>query len=176
MQPANAGRYPRWLHRQCRPADREERNRNQRDEKHPIVLYGLRHLFAGEHDITVAAACLKGEEAMAVAVREAPDVDVMDADLPDTSGLEFLRAFHKGSPGVNIVVFTGTIRGDMAAEVISLGVRGIVLKELPPEVLVRCVREVHAGHQWIERHVAEQAFQAMLAGTCTVSRRARSIS
>jgi two-component system, NarL family, nitrate/nitrite response regulator NarL len=133
-------------------------------DKQPIVLYGLEHLFAGVPDITVAAACTNGLEAMSAAAREAPDVAVMDADLPDTSGLEFLRAFHKASPRTNIVIFTGFIGGDMAVEAISLGIRGIVLKELAPELLVRCVREVQAGHQWIERNVAERAFQALLSG------------
>jgi DNA-binding NarL/FixJ family response regulator len=47
-------------------------------------------------------------------------------------------------------------------EALHLGVRGIVLKDLAPEVLVRCVRAVHAGEPWLEQGVSGRALDTLL--------------
>jgi DNA-binding NarL/FixJ family response regulator len=47
-------------------------------------------------------------------------------------------------------------------EAIRLGVRGIVLKEMPPRLLVECVRAVHAGKHWLEKNIANRAIETML--------------
>jgi hypothetical protein len=47
-------------------------------------------------------------------------------------------------------------------EAVKLGVRGIVLKESSPEVLLECVRRVHRGEQWIERETVTRALQRVL--------------
>ena len=47
-------------------------------------------------------------------------------------------------------------------EAIRLGMQGMVLKEMPSRFLVQCVRMVHAGGQWLERHSISRALTTML--------------
>jgi DNA-binding NarL/FixJ family response regulator len=67
-----------------------------------------------------------------------------------------------------VVLFAASLSDTEAIEALRLGVRGMVLKEQPPEQLVRCVRKVHAGGQWIEKTAIGNALQTLLrreAGT-----------
>ncbi|HVH68800.1 MAG TPA: response regulator transcription factor [Gemmatimonadales bacterium] len=47
-------------------------------------------------------------------------------------------------------------------EAFRLGVRGMILKEQAPQMVVRCVRQVHAGEQWVEKHACTRALHALL--------------
>ena len=57
---------------------------------------------------------------------------------------------------------TAIVRDDEVMEAVKLGVRGIVLKESSPEVLVDCVRRVYRGEQWLERETVTRALQRVL--------------
>src|SRR5439155_408438 len=52
-------------------------------------------------------------------------------------------------PGTRAVLFTATSSDARIHDALDLGVSGVVLKEMPPEALVQCVRKVHAGEQWL---------------------------
>jgi DNA-binding NarL/FixJ family response regulator len=49
-----------------------------------------------------------------------------------------------------------------ALKALRLGVGGIVLKEMEPQLLVQCVRKVHAGGQWLERHSTSRVLDRLL--------------
>ena len=44
----------------------------------------------------------------------------------------------------------------------KLGVTGVVLKESPTDALLDCIRQVHKGHQWIDRDMASRALRSVL--------------
>jgi DNA-binding NarL/FixJ family response regulator len=131
-------------------------------DSHPIVLDGLEHLFAREHGIEVIASCQDGEEALTAIRRLRPDVTVLDIALPRLTGLEIMRRLREESVPVRTVIFTASISNEDAVEVLALGAKGLVLKHLAPEVLVRCVNEVHAGRSWIERNLAGQVLELLV--------------
>jgi DNA-binding NarL/FixJ family response regulator len=60
-----------------------------------------------------------------------------------------------------VVVLTASRESSDVSEAISLGVEGVVLKDMATSLLLRCVREVHAGGKWIERGAASDAVDAM---------------
>ena len=60
-----------------------------------------------------------------------------------------------------VVVLTAA-HGDDVIEAIRLGAKGVVLKETATRLLLRCVREVHAGRKWLERSVAMETVDVLL--------------
>ena len=123
----------------------------------PIVLEGLRHLFGGA-DFRVLACVTDREDAL-VAVRQCnPDVLVLDLAISGRSGLDLLRDLRREGLPTKVVVLTA-LDGDQVLDAISLGANGVVLKGMAVELIVRCVREVSAGHNWLERSVASRAVQ-----------------
>lgn len=120
-------------------------------DDHPIVLDGLEQLFRREPDFQVVARCVNGREAL-IAVREhRPDILILDIRMPDMDGLAVIRAMQPENLSTRVVLLTGALEEEAMLEALQLGVQGMVLKEMPPQLLVECVRKVHAGEQWLER-------------------------
>ena len=123
-------------------------------DDHPIVLDGLEQLFRLEEDFQVIGRCTRGEEVASQVMKLKPDALVLDMRMPGHNGLEVLREL-KGRPHqTRVVILAATLTEDEMLEAIRLGVRGIVLKEMAPRLLVECLRKVHAGGQWLEKTIA----------------------
>jgi DNA-binding NarL/FixJ family response regulator len=131
-------------------------------DDHPIVLQGLQQLFGRHDDFEVVASCADGGAALAAVAEHQPDVLVIDLRMPGKSGLDVLRALSAAHSACHTVLLTAIVRDDEVMEAVKLGVRGIVLKESSPDVLIDCVRRVYRGEQWIERETVTRALQRAL--------------
>ncbi len=119
-------------------------------DDHPIVLDGLAQLFRLEEDFEVVARCRDGEETLRL-LRERPvDVLVLDLKMPGTDGLAVLAAIREEKLAGKVLVLTAAIDDDQLARALHLGVSGVVLKEVAPQILVQAVRTVHAGGLWLD--------------------------
>jgi DNA-binding NarL/FixJ family response regulator len=132
-------------------------------DDHPIVLQGLEQLFDRHDDFEVVSCCADGATALDAVRTHQPDVLVMDLRMPGLSGLDVLRRLAGADHGCRTVLLTAIVRDSEVVEAVKLGVRGIVLKESSPDVLIDCVRRVHRGEQWIERDTVTRAFQQTLS-------------
>jgi DNA-binding NarL/FixJ family response regulator len=131
-------------------------------DDHPIVLAGLESLFRLEPDFQVVARCINGEEALAADRQHNPDVLVTDLHMPRGDGLEILRVLRREKLPTKVVMLAAELEEDEIVEVLRLGVRGVVLKELAPQLLVECIRKVHAGEQWLDKQLSNWALEALL--------------
>jgi len=119
-------------------------------DDHPIVLDGLERLFQLESDIEVVGRCRNGAEALGAVESTRPDVLVLDVAMPAPDGLSVLRQLHEQRSPVRVVLLTVALDDNQLLEAVRLGARGIVLKEMAPQILVAAVREVHSGGEWLE--------------------------
>ena len=119
-------------------------------DDHPIVLAALDDLFSSEPDFTVVARCYTGAEALDALRRQPVDVLVLDFRMPGLDGLGVLRAMAQEKLTTAVALYTVGLDGAQMQEAIRLGARGLVLKEMPPRLLVDCVRAVHAGQNCLE--------------------------
>ena len=128
----------------------------------PLILNGMENLFRLEKDFKVVARCLDGEEAVKAVRKHKPDVLVLDIRMPGTDGLSLLRGMKKEKLSTRVVLLTGALDEDELAEAVRLGVRGLVLKEMAPKLLVQCIRQVHAGELWLEKRSVTSALEKLL--------------
>ena len=119
-------------------------------DDHPLILDGLRSLFRQEADFDVVAECSNGAQALEAARRRQPDVLVLDLRMKEVDGLEVLRSIAEEALPTRVVVLTAALDEEQVVEAIRLGAKGIVLKEMAPRLLVQCIREVHAGGEWLD--------------------------
>jgi two-component system, NarL family, nitrate/nitrite response regulator NarL len=131
-------------------------------DDHPIVLDGLEQLFRAQKDFTVVARCQDGAETLRAVRQHRPDVLLLDIRMPAPDGLQVIRELQKDSLPTRIVLLTAALEEDDVLEAVRLGVQGVVLKEMSPEMLMECVRKVAAGEQWIERRSLTRALDKML--------------
>ena len=61
-----------------------------------------------------------------------------------------------------MVLLAAALEEDEILDALRLGVRGVVLKELAPQLLVECVRKVHAGEQWLEKQLSSRVLETLL--------------
>lgn len=120
-------------------------------DDHPLILDGLEAILRGAGGFEVAARCGDGHQALRAVREQAPDVLVLDLRMPRMSGLELLRALRAEGMATRAVVFTAAVDDDEVVEAVRLGVRGVVLKEMASDMLVKCLRTVHEGGTWLAR-------------------------
>jgi DNA-binding NarL/FixJ family response regulator len=131
-------------------------------DDHPIVLDGLENLFRLQPNFQVVARCLNGEETLAAVRRHRPDVLLLDIHMPGKDGLTVLRELQREKLPTKTVLLAAVLEEGEALDALRLGVRGMLLKELAPQMVVRCVRKVHLGEQWIETHAFGCALHTLL--------------
>jgi DNA-binding NarL/FixJ family response regulator len=145
-------------------------------DDHPIVLEGLVQLFRLEPDFRVVARCTGGDETLATVRRHRPDILVLDVRMPGKDGLAILGEITREGLPTRVVLLTAALDENGVVEAVRLGAWGLVLKEMAPETLVRCVREVHGGERWLdnrsvvralERIARREAGAARVAGVVT---------
>jgi DNA-binding NarL/FixJ family response regulator len=131
-------------------------------DDHPLLLDGLENLFGLEQDIQVLARCGDGVETLRAVREHQPDILILDLRMPRMDGVAVLRAMKKEKLRTRVVLLTVALDEDEVLEAIRLGVRGVVLKEMAPQLMVQCVRKVHAGGEWLERTSVGRALEKML--------------
>lgn len=131
-------------------------------DDHPIVVKGLDSLLEAEPDIEIVARCTDGMAALDALETHHPDVLILDIRMPGLDGLGVLRAIAARGISTRVVLLTAAVDEDELLSAIRLGVAGVVLKEMAPQLLVKCVRTVHAGGQWLERRAVTLALERVL--------------
>jgi len=130
-------------------------------DDHPIVLDGLEQLFRLEEDFQVLGRCLRGEDVVSELLRLGPDILVLDMRMPRYDGLAVLRELRGQPHKTRVVILAATLTEEEMLEAIRLDVRGIVLKEMAPRLLVECIRKVYGGGQWLEKTIAGAALDRL---------------
>jgi DNA-binding NarL/FixJ family response regulator len=111
-----------------------------------MVRAGFGLILDAEPDIVVVGEAHDGEHAVEV-VREAqPDVVLMDVQMPKLDGIEATRRIVDGGAlTTRVLILTTFERDDYVFEALRAGASGFLLKNSPPEELIRAVRVVAAG-------------------------------
>ena len=123
-------------------------------DDHPVVLSGCRSLFAADStvNIHVATDAKSGHRAY---VSLQPDVMVIDVKLPDISGFELMRRIRNEDSEIKIIVFSMNDDPAFVVRAIELGAQGYVSKSDDPGTLVKAVRKVAAGDNFISPKLAK---------------------
>ncbi len=131
-------------------------------DSHPLVLDGLERLFAAQDGLAVEATCADGKEALAAVERVRPDVLVLDLHIPKMDGLSVIREIKREGYPTRVVILADDLTEKEALECIRSGVAGIVLKDMPSNLVLQCVRKVAAGDVWVERRSFSRAMEHLL--------------
>jgi DNA-binding NarL/FixJ family response regulator len=131
-------------------------------DDHPLVLRGIEDLLASEPDCELLASCGNGKEALAAVRRHQPDVLILDSRMPVMSGLEVIQALVRERSPTRIVLHAEGFEEELIREAVRLGVRGVVLKEMPPATLLLCARKVNGGESWLEWRSASRVLDELL--------------
>jgi len=122
-----------------------------------LVRGALVALLRLEHDIEVVAEVGSGAEAVAAASAHAPDVALLDVQMPGMDGLTAAAELRTAAPQCRVIVCTTFGRPGYLARAMTAGAAGFVVKDAPPEQLVDAVRRVHAGLRVVDQVLAAES-------------------
>jgi DNA-binding NarL/FixJ family response regulator len=119
-----------------------------------VVREGLASLIGRKEDMTVLAEAGNGREAVELWKRHRPDVTLLDLRMPELDGVGAIKEIRASDEGARIIVLT-TFDGDEDIyRAIQAGTKGYLLKDVPREALMDCIRRVHAGDTCVPVHLA----------------------
>lgn len=114
-------------------------------DDHPTLRDGVRADLEASGVATVVGEADDGGPAIEIVRETAPDVVVMDLDLPTVRGVDAIKEIVKGSPNAKILVLTVSGAESDVLEAVKMGAAGYLLKTTTAEQLVDGVRRVHEG-------------------------------
>jgi DNA-binding NarL/FixJ family response regulator len=107
-------------------------------------------------DFQCVCACATGEEALKALPKHAPEIVLMDIQLPNISGIECTARLRQLLPETKILMVTVYEDTDRIFKALRAGAKGYLLKRCTPEQLVAAVREVHEGGAPMSREIASK--------------------
>jgi DNA-binding NarL/FixJ family response regulator len=119
-------------------------------DDHLVMRAALRMLVESRPEMTVVGEAADRDTAMLNAAREQPDIILLDLDLGQESGNDFLRALLAAAKRARVIVLTGIRDPAVHRQAVSLGATGVVLKEQAFETLMKAIERVHAGETWLD--------------------------
>ena len=130
-----------------------------------LIRAGFRVLLEAAADVEVVGEAVNGEEAVALARAERPDVIMMDIRMPEVDGLEATRriAADADLAGVKVVILTTFETDDYVYQALRAGASGFLVKDAEPEDLIRAVRVVARGEALLSPSVTRRVI-ATFAG------------
>jgi DNA-binding NarL/FixJ family response regulator len=136
-------------------------------DDHEVVRQGLRFLLEGAGDIEVVGESGSAEDAANRIPALRPDVAVLDARLPDGSGIEVCRTVRAVDPSIRALILTSYDDDEALFAAIMAGAAGYVLKEIKGSDLLSAVREVAAGHSLIDPALTSRVLERVRNGPAT---------
>jgi DNA-binding NarL/FixJ family response regulator len=114
-------------------------------DDHPLVRQGLHAVLESAVDIVVLADAADGNDAVALASELAPDVVIMDLQMPGLHGIDATRQIVAARPATAVLVLTMFEDDDMVFSAVSAGAMGYLLKGADGADIVTAVRAAGVG-------------------------------
>ena len=124
----------------------------------PILARGLESVFRHVKDFDLLPSCGSLAGLLDQMVSSKPEVLLLDLNPEVTFAV--LSDLKQAAPETSIVLWVTTISTELAFQAMGLGIRGVLRKQLPAELQVKCLQRVHAGELWFEKALTDSFLNA----------------
>jgi len=132
-----------------------------------LIRAGFRVLLEAAGDVEIVGDAVNGQQAVALARSEQPDVILMDIRMPEVDGLEATRriAADAGLAAVKVVILTTFETDDYVYQALRAGASGFLVKDAEPEDLIRAVRVAARGDALLSPSVTRRLIATFASRT-----------
>ncbi|HEY1927395.1 MAG TPA: response regulator transcription factor [Caulobacteraceae bacterium] len=131
-------------------------------DDHEIVRKGVRDVIEGHPGWQVCAEASDGQQALEFALKEKPDIAVLDVTLPILNGIAVTQRLRKEQPHVRVLLFTMHDDDDTVSRGLAAGARGYVLKSDSESHLEAAISALGANRPYFSAPVSELLLDAAL--------------
>ena len=128
-------------------------------DDHPIFRSGLRQVIETDPTLRVVGEAGDGEAALKMIIELAPDVVVLDVNMPALTGFAVVESMRAKGLAAEIVMLTMHNEEAMFAKALSLGVHGYVLKDSAVSDIVNCLHAVRRGQNFTSSEITKYLFK-----------------
>lgn len=135
-------------------------------DDHGVVREGLVSMIRrNKTSMVVVGEAGNGRAAVELWTEHRPDVTLLDLRMPELDGVDAIKAIRAIDETARIIILT-TFDGDEDIyRAIQAGAKGYLLKDVPGEALLDCIRRVHAGETFVPAHLVAKLAQRLSADT-----------
>jgi DNA-binding NarL/FixJ family response regulator len=133
-------------------------------DDHDLFRTGLRTLLE-EQGVDVVGEAPDGEEAVELVKEEAPDVVLMDLEMPGKGGVEATRQIAAAAPLTRVVVLTISDQDSDVMDAVVAGACGYLLKDSTIQELLRGIQAASVGESLISPSIAAKVLQRLRAAS-----------
>ncbi|MDP9116164.1 MAG: response regulator transcription factor [Actinomycetota bacterium] len=134
-------------------------------DDHEIVRRGIADLLETEDGVVLVGEAGTAAEAIARIPAARPHVAVLDARLPDGSGIDVCRDIRSSMPDLRCLILTSYDDNDAIFAAVMAGAAGYLLKEIRGTSLVDAIRQVAEGKSLMDPAVTERLLARLRDGT-----------
>lgn len=125
-------------------------------DDHELVRAGLRLLLELKSEFKVVAEASSGEEAVRFCRKEAPDIVLMDVNMPGIGGLEATKQIVRLPESPRVICLSMHTQNPIPSKVMEMGAFGFITKSAEPEEMLLCIQKVNAGQKYVAPEIAQQ--------------------
>jgi two-component system nitrate/nitrite response regulator NarL len=133
-------------------------------DDHALFRRGLVGLLSEMENFHVVGEASNGEEALGIIVKQAPDVVLLDINMPGMGGIETLSALRRQGLKSQVLMLTISQQEEDLLGAIRAGAQGYLLKNAEPETLQTTIKQVMAGKSVLAPEVTAQVFRLVRSG------------
>lgn len=127
----------------------------------PLVRVALQDALSGSIHVAVAGAADTGRSAIELAAQLAPDVVLMDPELPDVDGITAMLRIRRDNPEIRVVMLATSDDDELALLSLRAGAVGFMVKDTTAAALRRVIEGVANGQAAISRSLALRLIERM---------------
>jgi DNA-binding NarL/FixJ family response regulator len=135
-------------------------------DDHDLFRGGLKNLLE-EQGVQIVGEAANGQTALRIVAELAPDVVVMDLNMPGLSGVETTRQLASIAPLTRVVVLTISVDDDDVMNAVMAGACGYLLKDSSIQELVAGIQAAAAGESRISPQIASKLLQRLRSQTAS---------
>ncbi|SDG33513.1 response regulator [Pelagibacterium luteolum] len=124
-------------------------------DNHPLVLDGLKAILETYDHIAVVGAAPSALAALEIARTTAPDVVLMDINMPELNGLDAIELFKEQCPSTKLLMLSMHDSREYISTSVMYGASGYILKDVSTEEIIRAIDTVAAGGTFFSTGVSD---------------------
>ncbi|MCP4121029.1 MAG: response regulator transcription factor [Bacteroidetes bacterium] len=125
-------------------------------DDHPIFVDGIVSLIGGIDGFSVVSTAVNGKDALDKIPESHPDIVLMDINMPEMDGVEATRVIKDQYPDVKVIMLTMYDEIRLIKDVLEIGARGYILKNIGREDLIKALETVSNGQPYLDPAVQEK--------------------
>lgn len=137
-------------------------------DDHTLVRDGIREILSLEQDIEVIGEAADSEGAIGAVRQHAPDIVLLDVEIPGRQAADTVMRMLSLSPEARIIILSMYDGHHLLRRLISVGVRGYLLKSISRQELVSAIRSVYVAPDRMVLSISRTSMAQMQDGVDTV--------